>query len=410
MLTSLLSTLVSRFSVAGLNFLLVILCARWFGAEGTGQINLLKADLALLTLLAGFSGVSSLSFLASRYPVKHLYSAALAGNAILSILGGILLYFYHPGLPDVFVVMLPVLVFLLGVIQIQQALLLGAGELQGQNTTGILLAASQLLFIILFIPQDTQNLLTDYAGILRFSYLVSLIFSLIWLGKVWNTGAPNTLIQTSKACYTYGFRAQLSNLVHFFNYRLTWYFLSEYSGNEALGVFSVGVSVAEAIWLISQSIATVQYMRVARSEKIEEMAAPTISFAWLSMGLAGFAAVSVLLLPAEIFIQIFSEEFRNSLSIIYWLLPGILAQSFSTQLAHYFAGRGMYGINLGGSLTGVLINILGGLLLIPIAGIKGAALTASAAYILIAVWQILFFKRISGLGWSAFLPFRTKPY
>jgi O-antigen/teichoic acid export membrane protein len=404
MLRSIFLTLTSRFSVAGLNFLLVILCARWFGAEGMGKINLLKTELALLVLIAGFGGTASLAFLASRYPVRHLYQAALLATLILAMLGAPILYLYNPGLPDSFILLLPILVFLLSVVQIQQALLLGAGELNGFNLTGILLAASQLILVYWLVPGNTETLTLEYAKALRISFTITLIFSLLWMLKIWNTGKENTLYESTKACYQYGFRAQLSNFIHFFNYRLTYYFLDYFTDISSVGIFSLAVSIAESVWLISQSIATVQYMRVARSEKIEETLRPTLGFAWMSMILSALAITTILLLPKQLFTSIFSEEFSDSLPILYALLPGILAQSFSSQLAHYFAGRGMYNINLWGSLLGVGMNIGLGLALIPILGNQGAALTASVAYLTILIWQIVLFARISGATLKDFNP------
>lgn len=404
MLRSIFVTLSSRFSAAGLNFLLIILSARWFGAEGMGKINLLKTELALLVLIAGFGGTASLAYLASRYPVKNLYQASLSATLILALLGAPILYLYNPGLPESFIFILPILVFLLSVVQIQQSLLLGAGELLGFNLTGIVLAATQLLAVYWFVPGNLDSISLDYSKALRISYSITLIFSLIWIIKIWNTGVPKNLYDTTKACYSYGFRAQLSNLVHFLNYRLTYYFLDYFTDIACVGIFSLAVSIAESVWLISQSIATVQMMRVARSERLEETIRPTIGFAWMSLGLSALAILSLLLLPHQFFTAIFSDNFSESLTVLYVLLPGILAQSFSTQLAHYFAGRGMYGINLGGSLLGVGINILLGILLIPTMGIQGAALTAASAYILILLWQIILFCKISGAGWKDFNP------
>jgi O-antigen/teichoic acid export membrane protein len=320
------------------------------------------------------------------------------------MLGAPILYLYNPGLSDSFILLLPILVFLLSVVQIQQALLLGAGELNGFNLTGILLAASQLILVYWLVPGNTETLTLEYAKVLRISFTLTLIFSLLWMLKIWNTGKENTLYESTKACYQYGFRAQLSNFIHFFNYRLTYYFLDYFTDISSVGIFSLAVSIAESVWLISQSIATVQYMRVARSEKIEETLRPTLGFAWMSMILSALAITTILLLPKQLFTSIFSEEFSDSLPVLYALLPGILAQSFSSQLAHYFAGRGMYNINLWGSLLGVGMNIGLGLALIPILGIQGAALTASVAYLTILIWQIVLFARISGATLKDFNP------
>lgn len=394
MFRSLAGTFMTRFSVAGLNFLLMLMTARMLGAAGTGAVNMLKANLALMVLIAGFSGVSALGYLASRYPVRYLYRAAMAGNVVLSVCAGILLRLYHPGIQsDWLLWSLPVLTFLMGTVQIHQALLLGSGRLGIQNTTGLLMVAVQCLLLWLWISPDTLTPADDFSFVLAGGYAVALLFSGIYLHGERASGKNANAVASAKACYTYGFKAQLSNLVHFFNYRLSLYFLEAHADVADVGVYSLGVSLAESIWMISQSIALVQFMRIARSDHPEGLRKGTLHWAWVSLGLAALAGAVLLLIPPEGFAIIFSKDFTTSSLVMRYLMPGILAQSFSTLLAHYFAGRGRYGINVGGSLTGLIVNIAGGILLVPVMGWQGAAITASAAYIVILIWQLFFFLR-----------------
>jgi O-antigen/teichoic acid export membrane protein len=394
MFKSLAGTFLTRFSVAGLNFLLMLMTARMLGAAGTGAVNMLKANLALMVLIAGFSGVSALGYLASRYPVRYLYRAAMTGNICLSITAGILLQLYHPGIHSDFLLwFLPVLTFLLGTVQIHQALLLGSGRLGIQNTTGLLMVAVQCLLLWLYISPETLAPAEDFSFVLAGGYAVALLFSGIYLYGERASGKTANGIDSARACFSYGVKAQLSNLVHFFNYRLSLYFLEAHADVSDVGVYSLGVSLAESIWMISQSIAIVQFMRIARSDNPELLRMGTLHWAWVSLGLAALAGAVLLLIPPEGFALIFSKDFTTSSMVMRYLMPGILAQSFSTLLAHYFAGRGRYGVNLGGSFTGLLVNIAGGILLVPVMGWQGAAITASAAYVVILLWQLFFFFR-----------------
>src|SRR5207247_10255460 len=76
-----------------------------------------------------------------------------------------------------------------------------------------------------------------------------------------------------------GFYDQLANIFGYLNLRLSFFLLSRHSGDAALGVYSNAVSIAESIWLISNSFAMVQYARVANSDDEERNRDLTIRFA-----------------------------------------------------------------------------------------------------------------------------------
>jgi O-antigen/teichoic acid export membrane protein len=279
----------------------------------------------------------------------------------------------------------------MGTVQIHQALLLGSGKLSAQNTTGLLMTAMQCLLLWLWLSPDTLTPADDFSMVLGGGYVAAILFSAFYLFQVRSAGKDSDFQTASKACYSYGFQAQMANLIHFFNYRLSLYFLEANASVFDVGVYSLGVSLAESIWMISQSIALVQFMRIARSDHPSLLRKGTLQWAWRSLGLAAIAGLVLLLIPPEGFTLIFSQDFAEASIVIRYLMPGILAQSFSTLLAHYFAGSGKYWINMGGSVTGLMVNIAGGIFLVPMMGWQGAAITASAAYGVILLWQVYFF-------------------
>src|SRR6185312_10281968 len=67
----------------------------------------------------------------------------------------------------------------------------------------------------------------------------------------------------------YGGLAQLANILQFANYRISYYYFMNMHANHAaaqLGKYSIAVSIAESVWIIGQSLATVQFSRLSNIE------------------------------------------------------------------------------------------------------------------------------------------------
>ena len=66
--------------------------------------------------------------------------------------------------------------------------------------------------------------------------------------------------------------------------------------------------------------------------------------------------------------------------------PGILFYSLTVVINHYFAGRGMYYVNVISVALGLLVTVGFNLLLVPRFGFIGSAITSSLAYITASVF------------------------
>jgi len=184
-----------------------------------------------------------------------------------------------------------------------------------------------------------------------------------------------------------------------FNYRLSYYIIEKYFDRATLGVFSIGVQISESVWIISKSIAMVQYARIANST--DEAYAHRLTSDFIKItGLITVAILAVLLvLPAQFFVLIFKAGFSNVTEVILSLSPGILAVALSLMLSHYFSGSGKPWHNTISSGIGLVFTVGLGFTLIPVYGISGAGLTASAAYMAGMLYQLFIFIRRSPNGW-----------
>ena len=109
--------------------------------------------------------------------------------------------------------------------------------------------------------------------------------------------------------------------------------------------------------------------------------------------LAGSLAVVVLPLLR----LLYGPAFVDAAVPVWLLLPGVVALGAGGVLASHIAGLGRPGLNLISSSVGLIVTLGLDLLLIPLAGMAGAALASTAAYASVAGLTAWFFSRSTGV-------------
>ena len=112
----------------------------------------------------------------------------------------------------------------------------------------------------------------------------------------------------------------------------------------------------------------------------------------------------LLLLPDDLFVMIFRNDFRNVGEVILSISVGILAVSISLMFSHYFSGSGKPWHNTISSGIGLAFTVILGFILIPSMGIIGAGITSSASYMAGMLYQFFVFRKMTSSPITAFVP------
>lgn len=191
----------------------------------------------------------------------------------------------------------------------------------------------------------------------------------------------------------FGFLSQVSTIVQYLNYRISIFLLNKFSSIENVGIYSVALRITEAIWMISSSIALVQYARVSNQKNDFESIHLTIKLSKVSLAVTLLATGMFVCLPSDIFIFLFGREFTNIPKIGLALSVGIVSIGYSTIFAHFFSGKGKYSYNVYVCIIGFLINLLGNLLFLKSYGMMAAAFTSTVSYAVMSVILFLLFVK-----------------
>lgn len=199
-----------------------------------------------------------------------------------------------------------------------------------------------------------------------------------------------------------GVYAQAGNILLFLVYRIHFYLIGIYFGEGVLGVYSVSISLMEALWMISGSIAVVMFARISKNGCDEHTAKYVLICAKSSFILTMLCLIFILSLPAEAYVLIFGNGFDGIKNVMITIALGSLATSISTIFHHYFTATEEYGVILRISAISFFISLIGGGVFIPSGGgLFAAGVTSSVANVAMMTGYAYHFCRRTGLRPSA---------
>lgn len=389
MIKKIISTFGIKIIIAAINLAVVILLSQETGAGGKGEASVIITSIAFINIICSFLGGPPLVYLVPRENLSQLIFISYLWSLIICIAAYLVLLLTNI-IPVEFVIHVAILSFLNAIISTNLTLLLGKEKILGRNLLALLQSLLIIIILIIFFYFYNEKNVFAYISSLYNAFTAVAILSFILLlpsaKKISVDGLPILILKTSK----FGFYNQTGHIMQFLSLRISYYFLLKYAGEAGVGIYSNGVSLAESIWLISNSMTMVQYARIANNENKKENQELTLRLIKASTVFCIAGVIPLLILPAAFYEWLFGNEFTGVKTVILILAPGIVIYNLELIISHYFSGTGRYHINTLGNLTGLIVTILLTLFLIPHYGIIEAAVIATLSYSATALfvsWQ-----------------------
>ena len=401
MLKKILNTVAARFISALASFATIVFVAKFLRTSGLGTISLLANTIFIMNLINGILGGASLVYLIPLNKNKAFIHKTLfiSYGWILGVTFCVLFVSFRIGLVDNISFVHTFCLTVLASFSTSNALVLLAFEKVNRynETLLIQIILSPVVFLAIHFIK-TSVAVEDFIFGLYVSYTGSLIFSCIHLRRVTRPldakNGETAIYSIFKKLMVFGFLSQVSTIVQYLNYRISIFLLNKFSSIENVGIYSVALRITEAIWMISSSIALVQYARVSNQKNDFESIHLTIKLSKVSLAVTLLATGMFVCLPSDIFIFLFGREFTNIPKIGLALSVGIVSIGYSTIFAHFFSGKGKYSYNVYVCIIGFLINLLGNLLFLKSYGMMAAAFTSTVSYaVMSGILFLLFVKK-----------------
>ncbi|WP_426058186.1 lipopolysaccharide biosynthesis protein [Hymenobacter sp. B1770] len=410
MIKRILQHFAARVLTAGLSFAVVWLTARYLGAAGRGQVSLFFTDMSGLVLLAGLVGGSSLIYLVPRRNAWHLLTPAYAWAVVVSVGGAALVGLLRPVGLD-YVLHLGGVTLVQVLLSVNVFLLLGRQRERAYNV--LTTAQAALLAGALALAFGPLNWLSINA----YYYANYVAYGVPWLLSLglllrlpdarssrlsrYRRARPRAAAR-ELARHSRG--AHFSNLITFANYRFGYYAVAYLADARALGILSVGVALAEAIWLIPRSTALIQYVALVNAADKRSQTYAALRGSRLTLLATAGAVLVLTAVPAAWLAAVFGPEFGAARAVILALAPGIFINGAGMQASSYFSATARYGVNNRAALLGLAVTVPACLLLVPRLGMVGAALGMSASYTASVAYLGWHYVRAIGAEWPDLLP------
>ncbi len=397
------------FSVKALTVLFGIgisaIIARTLGPEKQGIYSLVILLPSFLTMFTNFGIAPASVFYIGRK--EHSAKEILGNNIIFSILisvltismGLVIVFFFGPELfPGIeksylFLALLLIPFFLFS--DFVSHVLIGLQKITKYNIASFL----QSFFFLLLV---TLLLLWLNFGIKMaiFAQIFSLFLSGIILFFFARKEALGISLRFNKQYFkkalSYGFKTHLGTIFSFFHYRVDLFLINIFINPLAVGFYAVAARLAEGIWLLSFSAATVLFPKVV-SETNKEKLKNLTPLVCRNILLATLLIVIPLFVFARLVIVFFySEKFLDSVQVFQILLLGTLFVSGWRILANDIIARGRPMVNTYITGFSVILNIGLNIIFIPLWGITGAAWATVISYWVMFVITVFVYGKISG--------------
>ncbi|MFP4059461.1 MAG: polysaccharide biosynthesis C-terminal domain-containing protein [Bacteroidota bacterium] len=397
MFKKILSTISTRVMTTLMSFFIVVLNARYLGAEDLGTISLIVLGITILMNLNSIVGGGNLVYLIPRYNYHSLLTFSyLWVFAILVIFLVVMQFFNVFSTGKTYSLHIILLSFVLSFSKVNLNVLISKERIGKVNIINFLqvflLFATIITGFFLFFRREIEVYIVG----LYISYLTCTVLSFIFFGDHLPKPRFREIKLHLKKLVSYGFLIQLANLLQLLNYRVTYYIIDGYFQRSVLGVYSVGIQFAEALWLICRSLALVHFSRVSNTNDKPYAIRITLQFARASFMITILLVILLLCIPSSIFSSVLGNEFRVVPKIIAYLSISIISNSLTIMLTNYFLAVGKHHLNSVVNIAGLILTIGVGFILIPRYGYAGAGITTSVSFFTMLVIAFILFRRLTG--------------
>jgi O-antigen/teichoic acid export membrane protein len=394
-----LETLLFRGISTPVAFLLVVIQSRFLDPEGRGRFVLVVLTVTILARLFGQLGVAVTS-IGRDADLRPLVVRALVLTLVLGVAGAGLILAAGATI-DAFGLRLAAIAAPALLPNILNAcisgVLLGSARIRLWNYIQVLpplLTLAGMLIVVVGLDRGVDAAVAVWT----IAYWLTAAFTLAAARDLWLPLAkPQILDRYGRAISRLAFGMGAVQIVNLIGYRVELFVLDHFKGLAQVGIYSIAMQAAEAMWLVPAAVASAVTGPVLHESP--EAAARLIRNA-CGKGLLYTSGIALAVGVAAPFVipPLFGDDFRGATRPLALLLPGVVAYAPVTILVVYLSIRcGRPRLSLLVSVVGLLVTAAMSFALIPPYGASGAAAASAIGYAAggIAAW--ICFVRLAGL-------------
>ena len=393
-----LETLLFRGLSTPIALLLVVIQSRFLAPSGRGTFVLVVLSVTIVSRLLGQLGLAVTARMRERgLELRHLVLRAFALAAVLGAAGAafVLGSSAATGVPSG-LALIAALALVPNVLwQTVSGVLLGLARVRAWNAIQALspiLTLVGMLVLVVGLGGGVRAAVAAWTA----AHLLTALFALTLARDVWwPLARPPFLDDHARTMLRLALAMGAVQVVNLIGYRAELFVLEWYEGVAAVGIYSIAMQAAEALWLIPAALAT-----AITGPAVHDDEADATSLVGRSAlkGLLYTAAVAAVVGAAGPFVipLLFGEEFGPAARPLALLLPGVVLYAPVTVLVVYLSVRhARPHLSLAVSVVAAAVTTVLAVVLIPRHGIAGAAVASAVGYAVGGALAWLFFRRVA---------------
>ena len=393
-----LETLLFRGLSTPIALLLVVIQSRFLAPSGRGTFVLVVLSVTILSRLLGQLGLAVTARMRARdADLRPLVQRAFGLALVLGLAGGGLVAAAAPVLNVRGDLALIAAVALVPNVLWQTAsgVLLGLARVRVWNLIQALspiVTLVGMLLLVVALDGGVRAAVVAWTA----AHVLTAAFALFVTREVWlPVGRPPLLDEHGRMMLRLALAMGAVQVVNLIGYRVELFVLELYDGVAAVGIYSIAMQAAEAMWLIPAAIATAITGPAVHDDESDATKLVTRSALKSLLYTAGVAVVVGVAAPFLIPL-LFGEDFEGAARPLALLLPGVVLYAPVTVLVVYLSVRhGRPHLSLAVSVVAALVTAALAFLLIPEYGVEGAAIASATGYAVGAALAWLLFRRVA---------------
>ena len=289
-----------------------------------------------------------------------------------------------------------------------------SGIFLGKNEVGIFSKVNWIpksvifiltLYFILYINYDIQGYLLALIGgpFIMFIFLLyrNKFLDVLSLKPDWRV-----LKDMFKLGSVYAFSLLIINL----NYKIDIILLDFLSSPFETGIYSKGSSITEYLWEIPMLLSTIVFSRSAISKEEKKFSMKVAQLLRISLFIIGFGLLALFLLSEYIILGMFGDDFKGSILVLNYLIPGVFFLTIFKVMNMDLAGKGKPWVSSKAMIPALLINVIMNFILIPKIGANGAAISSTLSYSFASLLFLYLYSRETGISISEIITFKKTDF
>ena len=194
------------------------------------------------------------------------------------------------------------------------------------------------------------------------------------------------------------------------NYRVDIILLDKLSNAYELGIYAKGSAITQYLWQIPMILSTVVFARSSVSKNGKVFSLKVAQLLRVSFLIVGIVSLVMFLFSEWIIAGLYGLKFKESTAVLNYLLPGVVILTIFKVMNMDLAGKGKPWISMKAMFPALIINIVINMILIPIYGAKGAAISSTISYGIAGILFLLFYSKAVGLPIGVILRYKRKDF